>query len=74
MSNNGEVRERNHLDWMRGLKHGAFLGFGSWLFGTFIQLLAQAVAPNSYIANPLFVALTFLGGIAFGFLEGAGSK
>jgi len=73
MSNN-DIRERNHLDWLRGLKHGAMLGFASWLFGTFIQVLAQAVAPNTYVANPLFVALVFLGGVSFGFLEGASSK
>jgi polyferredoxin len=69
-----EIRERNHLDYLRGLKHGAMLGFASWLFGTFIQVLAQAVAPNTYVANPIFVALVFLGGVAFGFLEGAGAK
>jgi hypothetical protein len=74
VSNNGEIRERSHLDYLRGLKHGAYLGFGSWLFGTFMQVLAQAVAPNTYVANPLFVALTFLGGVAFGFIEGASNK
>ncbi|MEM3795019.1 MAG: hypothetical protein QW429_04005 [Thermoprotei archaeon] len=62
--------ERTHINWLKGLKYGAMLGFASFLFGVFLQQLAVLSGSSGFLTNPLFVVVVSIGGVAFGFAHG----
>lgn len=69
--NDGTKDERTPSRFMKGIKEAAITGFGGFMVGAFVEVIATlSPASPSFLTQMALIGL--VGGVAFGFLHGSG--